>query len=143
MIFIIASVCFQLHVFGTRHGRCADRENREIMVKIVWLDSDAVMEWERPAAAAQDANRRWTRWLRKTFGTHFLPKPFLVEAGRRKPFPASTGKKESNHGLNDKPENPWYPESVVRGKRKRGPRMRTLKTEQHSAKAINREENLP
>jgi len=73
----------------------------------------------------------------------FSAKSFLVEARKRNPFPASTGKKESNHGLNDKPENPWYPESVVRGKRKRGPRMRTLKTEQHSGKAINREENLP
>ena len=51
----------------------------------------------------------------------FSAKAFLVEAGKRNPFPASTGKKESNHGLNDKPGNVWYPEPVVRGKRKRRP----------------------
>ena len=55
-------VCLlQLHVYGTRHGRCADRKNQEIMEYIVWLDSGAVMEWERLTAAAQDANRQCAR----------------------------------------------------------------------------------
>ena len=109
MIFIIASVCFQLHVFGTRHGRCADRENREIMVKIVWLDSGAVMEWERPAAAAQDANRRWTRWFFKASGMHFLP-CFPPAETKRQPF---RREEKSNHGLNGKPDNLWYPDLVI------------------------------
>ena len=78
-------VCLlQLHVKG-RPPRPAVRTggNRETKANILWLDSGAVTEWERLTAAAQDANRRWTRWLRKALGTHFLPKPFLVEAGRR------------------------------------------------------------
>ena len=66
-------VCLlQLHVYGTRHGRCADRKNQEIMEYIVWLDSGAVMEWERLTAAAQDANRQCAQWFRKASGTHFL-----------------------------------------------------------------------
>ncbi len=44
----------------------------------------------------------------------FSAKAFLVEAGKRTPFHASQGKKESNHGLNDKPENPWYPDTSKR-----------------------------
>ena len=97
MIFIIASVCFQLHVFGTRHGRCVDRENREIRASIVWLNSDAVMEWERPTAAAQDANRRWTRWFFKASGTHFLPCSFPAE---RKNLPTRGGRKNLDQGWN-------------------------------------------
>lgn len=90
-----------------RHGRRADQGNRETKGKIVWLDSGAVMEWERPTAAAQDANRRNERWLRKARGTHFLPTPFLWKQGtEHRLLPVSTGKEKSNHGLNDKPENP-------------------------------------
>ncbi len=96
-------VCLlQLHVYGTRHGRCVDRENREIMEFIVWLDSGAVMEWERLTAAAQDANRQCAQWFRKASETHFLP--WFLPAETEKTALPPEGK--SNHGLNDKPDNP-------------------------------------
>ena len=104
-------VCLlQLHVYGTRHGRCADRKNREIMEYIVWLDSGAVMEWERLTAAAQDANRQCAQWFRKASETHFLP--WFPPAETEKTALPPEGK--SNHGLNDKPDNPWYPKRVIR-----------------------------
>ena len=102
------------------------------------------MEWARLDSSGTGRKQAMDAMASQDLRNAFSAKAFLVEAGKRNPFPASTGKKESNHGLNDKPENPWYPEPVVRGKRKRGPRRSTLKTEQHSGKANNREEkNLP
>ena len=73
-------------------------------------EPSAVTDWERPAAAAQDANRRSADWFHKAPGTHFLPGFPPAEQEKA----ASAGGKNSNHGLNDKPEKPWYPERVIR-----------------------------
>lgn len=117
-MFFIASVCFNCMSMDARHGRRADHGNRETKGKIAWLHTGAVTEWERPKAAAQDANRRLKRWFCKPQGTRFLPR--FPSGGMEKT--ASAGGEKSNHRLNDKPENPWYPKRVVREKRKRFPR---------------------
>ena len=62
-MFFIASVCFNCMSMDARHGRRADHGNRETKGKNAWLHPGAVTEWERPKAAAQDANRRLERWL--------------------------------------------------------------------------------
>ena len=138
-------VCLlQAHVFGTRHGRCADREKRKSKAQSPGCIR-ARYGMGTPDSGGTGRKQAMRAMIFQGFQNAFSAKALSCGSGKKKrnPFPASTEKQDVNHGLNDKSEKPWYPMRVDGGKRKRRPRQRTLKAEQQSGKAINREENIP